>query len=32
VLTSEQREQFQKFRQDCQTATDKFFQQATKAE
>lgn len=32
VVTSEQREQFQKFRQDCQAATDKFFQQATKAE
>lgn len=32
VLSSEQREQLQKFRQDCQAATDKFFQQATKAE
>ena len=32
VLTTEQREQIQKFRQDRQAATDKFFQQATKAE
>ncbi len=32
VLTTEQREQVEKFRQDCQKATDKFFQQAMKAE
>jgi Spy/CpxP family protein refolding chaperone len=32
VLTSKQREQLEKFRQDCQTATDRFFQQVTKAE
>jgi Spy/CpxP family protein refolding chaperone len=32
VLTTEQREKLQKFREDCHVATDKFFQQATKAE